>query len=133
MMRSEMNAKTPRRQGREERRESDRMKSGCQTLLPSRSLLPYLGVLASWRLTVSLLVAGAALSLLTGCFGKPNQANIALRKQNEKLQDQITELQQQLTAQKAQAAALQQRMPTVPVLPPERLNNLFTTRGLKFG
>lgn len=72
-----------------------------------------------------------------GCralFGSsPSAANIKLRKENQALTAQLGELKQQLAAKAALAQSLQASRPTQPVLPTERLENLFTTRGLKFG
>src|SRR5688572_28708322 len=75
------------------------------------------------------------LCLLTpggGC-GSPNAANIKLRKQNQALMAQVEELKRQSESNAALARSLQGSRPTVAALPSERLENLFTTRGLKFG
>jgi hypothetical protein len=76
----------------------------------------------------------AALALLTlpGC-GTPNQANIALRKDNQQLQIQIDQLQKQHEMDLNQISGLQARMPTEPTLPPEELAKLVTTHGVRLG
>lgn len=128
-----MNARTPRRRGEAERSGVDGRALRADPFLSSDSLLSDLRLLASWRSNLFVILAALSLPLLAGCFGKPNQTNIALRKQAQTQQDQIDRLKQQLAAQQAETRGLQQHMPTVPVLPPERLKNLFTTHGLKFG
>jgi outer membrane murein-binding lipoprotein Lpp len=71
--------------------------------------------------------------LLAGCIGKPNRANIDLRKQNQDLQNQIATLQRERDAAKAEIAGLKARSTTVPALPPDRLAKLFTTTGIELG
>ena len=73
------------------------------------------------------------LAALAGCFGKPNQANIDLRKDLQKLQEQVDTLNQQHRADRAEITALRQSTPTQPSLPSGQLDRLFTTHGLKFG
>jgi hypothetical protein len=65
--------------------------------------------------------------------GSPDAANIKLRKENQALAAQVEELKQQAAANAALAHSLQANRPTVPALPTERLEKLWTTRGLKFG
>ena len=81
-------------------------------------------------LTVATLLPLAALA---GCVGKPNQANIDLRKEVQQLQEQVGTLDQQHRADQAEISALRQSTPTQPSLPSSRLDRLFTTHGLKFG
>ena len=70
---------------------------------------------------------------LSGCIGKPNQANIELRKQIQSREEQIHDLNQRHRNDQAIIRGLQQRVPTTNALPPERLAKLFTTHGLRFG
>jgi outer membrane murein-binding lipoprotein Lpp len=70
---------------------------------------------------------------LAGCISNtPNQANIELRKQNQQLRDQIEQLNRRHDADRATIRGLQAGA-TVAVLPQSRLDQLFTTAGLKFG
>ncbi|MDB5290867.1 MAG: hypothetical protein JWL69_2108 [Phycisphaerales bacterium] len=73
-----------------------------------------------------------SLFFLPGC-GAPNQENIRLRKLNQELQEKVTALQTQLDADKRTIAGLEKRSPTIPMLPPEELEKLWVTHGLKFG
>jgi outer membrane murein-binding lipoprotein Lpp len=70
---------------------------------------------------------------LAGCGGSPNKANIELRKQNQQLQAQIDQLNLRNDADRATIRGLQAGATTVPVLPQDQLDELFTTAGLKFG
>jgi hypothetical protein len=85
-----------------------------------------------------ILLCGLLFSLTPsgGCAlfgGSPDAANIKLRKENQALKAQVEDLKQQVTAGKALAQSLQSNRPALPALPTERLENLYTTRGLKFG
>jgi hypothetical protein len=84
-----------------------------------------------WRFLAAL---GMAIGLLgpAGC-GKPNAANIALRKENQDLRDRVAELERRVTAADATIAALQAGSPGVEQLPAARMQQLFTTHGLQFG
>ncbi len=69
-----------------------------------------------------------------GCFNNtPSQANIELRKQNQQLQDQLAVLDRRHSADEATIRGLLANATTVPVLPQDQLDQLFTTAGLKFG
>ena len=81
----------------------------------------------NWIKLGAVAIAAAA----TGCASRPDQANILLRKQNQDLQAQITDLQTQNAGLKAQLQAETQN--TIPQLPQSRLDELFTTCGLKLG
>jgi len=70
---------------------------------------------------------------LAGCSSSPNKANIELRKQNQQLQAQIDELNRRHDADRAASRGLQAGATTVPVLPQDQLDELFTAAGLKFG
>jgi hypothetical protein len=80
-----------------------------------------------------------ALCLLAPCGGckifggSPDAANIKLRKENQALTTQVEDLKKQAAANAALAHSLQASRPTVPALPTERVEKLWTTRGLKFG
>jgi len=73
------------------------------------------------------------LSLLSGCGGVPSKANIDLRKQNQKLDAQVDDLNRRHDADLATIRGLQSQATTVPVLPEDQIDQLFTTAGLKFG
>ena len=71
-----------------------------------------------------------------GCFlfqGNPSKANNDLRKQVQTLQGEVNGLKQQHEADQRALAAWQQRTPSQPTLPPDRLARLFTVHGLTFG
>ncbi len=67
----------------------------------------------------------------SGCGSKPNAANIQLRKQNQELSEHIASLEAERDAQFASLRMLEQGIPTVPILPAERINELFTAKSLK--
>lgn len=71
-------------------------------------------------------------SSVWGC-GKPNPANIKLRKQNQGLEGQIAQLKRQQDADKATIAGLTERIGTVPTLAPARLDRLFTVHSIRLG
>jgi hypothetical protein len=71
--------------------------------------------------------------LLLGCNGKPNQANIELRKENQDLQLQIAAMKRVHEADQATISALRDQRGTFPSLPDDRLERLFTVHGVKFG
>src|SRR5689334_16796288 len=79
------------------------------------------------RIVVSL----ACADIVAGC-GAPNQASIEVRRENQSLRDQIEQLQRQHSADEAKIRGLESRG-TLPTLPEDRLNQLFTTHGLRFG
>jgi hypothetical protein len=79
----------------------------------------------------ALLLGGAALAAGGGCT-TPDKANIALRKQNQQLHEQITTLQRVHQADQATLAGLQAGS-TVPTLPQDRLEQLFTVHGFSIG
>src|SRR5690242_16579638 len=81
----------------------------------------------------AILLLSLALSFaLLGC-GSPSAANIQLRKQNQELNDRVTQLQRDLAGANASIRALERRATTLPTLPQDRLAKLFTTHGLKLG
>jgi hypothetical protein len=69
--------------------------------------------------------------LLAGC-GSPSAANIQLRKENQKLNDEIARLARQHDGDVATIRAYESNRPTVPTLPEDRLARLFTAHGLWF-
>jgi hypothetical protein len=74
----------------------------------------------------------AALLCLAGC-GTPSRANMDLRRQNMQLKQTIDQLNRKDQADQASIRALQQGATTVPSLPQDQINQLFTVAGLKFG
>lgn len=68
---------------------------------------------------------------VAGCFPKPNKANIALRKEVQSLSQQVADLESRHKANQAQIASLEANR-TIPTLPNEKLQRLFTASGLKF-
>jgi hypothetical protein len=84
----------------------------------------------SLAFSISMVVSTAGCALFEG---NPNQANIALRKQVQHLQSEITVLEAAHDADQRALAAWQQRSPAIPTLPPDRLAKLFTVHGFTFG
>lgn len=80
----------------------------------------------------SAVVVMVAIAICSGC-GKPNVASIVVRKENQELRSKIAELERREQAHLAQIRALQSNATTVPTLPNERLDTLFTTHGIRFG
>ncbi len=84
-----------------------------------------------WSLVLFLpLVIGHSV-FLTGCFPKPNRANIVLRRELQSKDDRMASLEAQHKTDQAQLAALSADR-TVQTLPPEKLKRLFTASGIKF-
>jgi len=78
------------------------------------------------------LLAGFAFAQ-AGCKG-PNAANIELRKQNQELRAKLEDLQRQHDADAAQLRASESRSgSTVPSLPQDRIDQLFTVHGIQLG
>ena len=73
------------------------------------------------------------LSMAAGCGGGPSKANIELRKENQQLNAQVCDLNRRHEADLATIRGLQAQATTVPVLPEDQLDQLFTVAGLKFG
>src|SRR6476661_8524929 len=71
-------------------------------------------------------------SFFLGC-GKPNAGAIVVRKENQQLQSKIDELNRQHDADAAKIKSLEESKGTLPTLPNDRLEKLFTTHGLEFG
>lgn len=78
-----------------------------------------------------LLPALPATLIVGGCFG-PSRANIQLRKDNDTLRTTIARLEGEQKADRARIAGLERQATTIPVLPQDRLDRLFTVHGLRF-
>jgi len=76
--------------------------------------------------------AGIAAVALSGCSG-PSSANIQLRKENQQLSARIDQLNRRHDADQAQIRVLQRNANVVETLPEDRLNQLYTTAGLRLG
>jgi hypothetical protein len=88
------------------------------------------------RRTAPLLVVLCLAPALGGCsslFKSPDKANIALRKENQDQAARIAELERQAAGDQAMIRSLQDRAGTLPTLPRERLQRLFTTHDLHLG
>lgn len=81
---------------------------------------------APWAILLTLFLGAAA-----GCG--PNAANIELRKINQDLTEKLERLENQQRASQATIAALESRAGTVPSLPSQRIDRLYTTHGLQLG
>lgn len=68
--------------------------------------------------------------LMAGC-GRPNAANIELRKQIQSLNARVDQLELRHQADRATIDALQRDGNTVAQLPSERIDRLFATAGIK--
>ena len=88
--------------------------------------LPYL------RPSVAALALGGIILVSTGCGG-PNPVNVALRRENQSLHNQVDELQKRVEGDRQIIAGLRDRSGSLPTLPTTRLSELFTTHGLEFG
>ncbi len=75
-----------------------------------------------------LLIAGA----LVGC-GKPNLANIELRKENQQLTADLVQAKSERDAGELRIRGLEAMKDTVPTLPTTRFASLFTAHGFKIG
>lgn len=88
-------------------------------------------------MTVRPLIAPVLLMLgalaVVGCGGKPSKANIELRKQNDELKATVARLESERAGDKATIASLQSGATTVPSLPQERIDELYSVTGLKLG
>jgi hypothetical protein len=78
-------------------------------------------------------LAFCLLPFLSLACQRPSQANIELRRQNAELREQVAELRRQREGDQATIKSLESRATTVPSLPGERLDQLFTTHGLTLG
>ncbi|MDQ3441244.1 MAG: hypothetical protein M3478_12930 [Planctomycetota bacterium] len=78
---------------------------------------------------VAVVLTGAALA---GC-GSPSKPNITLRKKNAALREEIISLKAARESDMAAIRRLESNATTVPVLPHDRVDKLFTAHGLKLG
>jgi hypothetical protein len=78
------------------------------------------------------IVAVVLTAALAGC-SSPSKPNIALRKQNAALRDEVASLKRAREGDAATIRAMEARATTVPVLPNDRLETLYTAHGLKLG
>ena len=85
------------------------------------------------RLSIaSVVVVLVAAALSSGC-SSPNVASIKVRRENQELRNKLAEFERREQGHLAQIRAMESKSTTVPSLPIERLENLFTTHGLRFG
>jgi hypothetical protein len=78
------------------------------------------------------LAASLLVMITTGC-NTPSKANVELRKQNAQLTSQINALRLQQDGDEATIRSLQTNQVTVPQLPQDRVDQLFTAHGLTLG
>lgn len=69
---------------------------------------------------------------LCGCGG-PNKANIGLRQENQSLRQRLDQAVLERDAERARVRALEASAGTLPTLPQERLQRLFTAHALQIG
>jgi hypothetical protein len=84
-------------------------------------------------MTTRRLLPFVVLASVVGC-GRPDAANVELRKQNQELQERLTALERERAADRATIEALQQPASpgtTRPALSYAQLQNLVTVAGLK--
>ena len=79
-----------------------------------------------------LAAAGIAAAALSGCSG-PNRANIELRKENQQLSAKIDQLNRRHAADQADIRVLDETTRAVEHLTEARLDQLYTTAGLRLG
>ena len=86
------------------------------------------------RRFVLMTVAAVVLLSPLAC-GSPNKANIALRKQNQDLSARVVELESLAEQLRSDVRRLEAQTegPTIPTLPSERLEQMWTVAGLTFG
>lgn len=87
------------------------------------------------RRLVLICLAGfcSALPGATGGCAKPNQANIELRKRIEAMETDVATAKRVHEADIATIRALQEQQGSLPTLPQERLDKLFTVHGISLG
>ena len=81
---------------------------------------------------VRALIIAAIATMVVGC-GSPSKPNIALRKKNAALHDEIASLKAARESDLSAIRRLELNATTVPVLPHDRIDKLFTTHGLRLG
>ena len=77
-------------------------------------------------------VTFVAIAFSSGC-SSPDAGAIKTRKENQELRNKIAELERREQAHLAQIRALESKSTTVPSLPNQQLETLFTTHGIRFG
>src|SRR4051812_15059107 len=80
-------------------------------------------------LTFAILWSISAL-ILMGCGG-PNTANIAVRKENADLREKLAAAEAAREGDRATIESLQKEKGTLPTLPKDRLDKLFTVHALQ--
>ncbi len=83
--------------------------------------------------SAALLAAAVLIATIGGCIGKPNEANIALRKENQKLASELEEAKSQRDANAATVRALQGEAKSPPMVSQEQLSRLVTTHQIRVG
>ena len=81
---------------------------------------------------VRALIIAAIATMVVGC-GSPSKPNIALRKKNAALNEEIASLKAARESDLSAIRRLELNATTVPVLPHDRIDKLFTTHGLRLG
>ena len=81
---------------------------------------------------VRVLSIATIVTVLAGC-GSPSKPNIALRKKNAELRDEVASLKAARESDLSAIRRLESNATTVPVLPHDRIDKLFTTHGLRLG
>jgi len=84
------------------------------------------------QLAGRLLLALSCCLAIAGCGG-PNSANVALRRENQKLADQVKQLNLQHDGDQRVIAGLRERQGSILTLPTTRLAQLYTTHSIEFG
>jgi hypothetical protein len=79
------------------------------------------------------LALGAGLILLIAGCGRPHRANVELRRVNQQLESRIDELERLRAAERARVQALEKSVGTLPTLPQERLDAMFTVHNIRIG
>lgn len=77
----------------------------------------------------------SVLTLLVGIAGcaSPSPVTNKLRVENEKLREQLEAQKREIETERASIQALEKKVGTVPTLPEDRLDKLFTVSGFKLG
>jgi hypothetical protein len=78
------------------------------------------------------IIAGLIIAVAGGC-SSPSKPNIALRRQNATLRQEVESLKLARDADAATIRGLESRATTVPFLPNDRIGKLFTAHGLRLG
>ncbi len=79
-----------------------------------------------------ILLGACALGLTAGGCGSPNAPAIELRKEIQQLNTSLEQEKRQNAALRAQLSTFEESF-TVPTLPQERLDVIYTTAGIRFG